>query len=163
MPHNLPIPLSFKLPDGWQPATPRSEFADEDVAFAAVRSLPKADFVSNITIDGELLPDTVNLNLLADESVRRLIEVAESVVVTDRREVFSDAAPALIQVLSFSAIAGGVRRKLVQSQMFLVMVDVKDSRRRVAIRTVLTTDVNQYASVVPEYQIFLRSIRADTL
>ncbi|MFF4474010.1 hypothetical protein ACFYZ3_31215 [Streptomyces sp. NPDC001599] len=160
MPKILPIPVSFRLPDGWQPAAHGSEVGG-DVAFAAVRSPSEAEFVSNITIDGEVPPDTATLDSLADESVWRMREVAESVVVTNRRKVLSEGAPALVQVLSFSAIVGGVRRELVQSQMLLAMVDVQDPRRRVVIRTVLTTSADQYASVVPEYQLFLRSIRAD--
>ncbi|MEU5706964.1 hypothetical protein [Streptomyces flaveolus] len=49
--------------------------------------------------------------------------VAESVAVVNRSEVGSDDAPALTQRLRFSALVGGVRRDLMQSQVYLVRPD----------------------------------------
>lgn len=94
------------------------------MAFAAVHPRPDAGFAANITVDGDAQPDTVSLARLADESVERLREVAESVTVPDRREAGAAEAPALIQRLAVSAAAEGVRRDLVQSQVYLSLPDV---------------------------------------
>ncbi|MER6713592.1 hypothetical protein [Streptomyces sp. NPDC000877] len=55
MPTTLPVPLEFRLPEGWLPARPEG-FNVADVAFAAVHSQPDAGFAANITIDGDVPP-----------------------------------------------------------------------------------------------------------
>ncbi|MER6025650.1 hypothetical protein [Streptomyces sp. NPDC001851] len=161
MPTTLPVPIEFRLPEGWLPARPEGT-ADPGVAFAAVHPHPDAGFAANITVDGGLPLDGVTLADLADASARRLDEAAESVTVTDRREVGSADAPALTQRLAFSALVGQARRDLVQSQVYLSLVDVEDPHRRALIRLALTATAAQHDAVLPDFQEFVRTVRADT-
>jgi hypothetical protein len=161
MPTTLPVPIEFRLPEGWR-AAPPDEVGAPGVAFIALHPQPDAGFTANITIDGEYRPDAATLDELADESVQRLREIAESVVVTSRREIGSAAAPGLTQRLTFSAVAGGVRRDLVQSHVYLSMLDVEDPHKRAVIRMVLTTTATQHDSLLGDFQDFLRTVRPDT-
>ncbi|MFH9400016.1 hypothetical protein ACH4JS_09525 [Streptomyces sp. NPDC017638] len=153
--------LEFRLPEGWLPAGPDGLGA-EHAAFVAVHSEPDAGFAATIAIDGEMLTDAVSPAHLADESVQRLREVAASVVVTDRREVGTVEAPALTQRLVFSTVADGALRDLVQSQVYLFMSDVEDSRKQAVIRLILTASVSQHGTVLRDFQEFVRTVRPDT-
>ncbi|MER6449531.1 hypothetical protein DEJ51_09440 [Streptomyces venezuelae] len=160
MPTTLPVPIEFRLPEGWLPARPE-EF-DPGVAFAAVHPRPDAGFTANITIDGGFPKDGVTLAEIADASVAQLGEFAESVELVHRREVGSEDAPALTQRLSFSAVADGVARELTQSQVYLSLVDTGDPRKRAMIRLALTSTAAQHDSVLGDFQDFVRTVRPDT-
>ncbi|MFE4638538.1 hypothetical protein ACFRJ1_34910 [Streptomyces sp. NPDC056773] len=157
----LPVPIEFRLPEGWRPAPP-DEVGAPGVAFVALHPQPDSGFTANITIDGEYRPDEATLDELADASVELLREAAESVEVAARREIGSEGAPGLTQRLTFSAVAGGVRRELVQSQVYLSMLDVHDARRRAVIRLVLTATAEQHDGVLGDFQEFLRTVGPDT-
>ncbi|MET9881809.1 hypothetical protein ABZZ20_01370 [Streptomyces sp. NPDC006430] len=159
---SLPVPIEFRLPEGWLPAAPADEADVPGVAFAAVHPHPDAGFTANITIDGGFLADTETLAGLADASVERLGQVAQSVTVAQRRELGSEDAPALTQRVTFSAVAGGARRDLVQSQVYLSMSDVEDPHKRAAIRLALTATAAQHDAVLEDFQDFVRSVRPDT-
>ncbi|MFD4023890.1 hypothetical protein ACFWRV_10275 [Streptomyces sp. NPDC058576] len=159
MPPILPVPIEFRLPDGWLPAAAPEGDDATDVAFAAVHQHPEAGFTANITVDGAFLADTVTLAELADESVERLRTVAESVAVAHRREVGSADAPALTQRLAFSTATDGSHRDLVQSQVYLSMSDVDDPRKRAAIRLALTASAAQHDEVLGDFQDFVRTVR----
>jgi hypothetical protein len=161
MPTTLPVPIEFSLPEGWLPARPEGVDAS-GVAFAAVHPHPDAGFSANITMDGEVPPDAMTLADLADESVGHLREVAESVVVAGRREVGSADAPALTQRVTFSAVAGGARRDLVQSQVYLSLSDVEDPHKRAVIRLALTATAAEHEAVVGDFQDFVRTVRPGT-
>ncbi|XUL88630.1 hypothetical protein ACQ86D_19900 [Streptomyces galilaeus] len=161
MPTTLPIPIQFRLPEGWLPARPQG-FDAVGVAFAAVHPQPDAGFAANITIDGEVPPDMVSLADLADESVERLREVAELVVVADRQEVGSADAPALTQRLAFSSVIEGARSDLIQSQVYLSLSDVEDPRKRAVIRFALTATAAQHDAILGDFQDFVRTVRPDT-
>ncbi|MEX2981325.1 hypothetical protein [Streptomyces sp. C36] len=154
----LPVPIEFRLPEAWLPADPEGDGAS-GVAFAAVHRQADAGFTANITIDGEYRPDTATLDELADESVERLREVADSVVVTHRREVDYPDAPALIQRLAFSTGTDDARRDLVQSQVYLPMLDLADSRKRAVVRLALTATAAQHDTVLGDFQDFVRTVR----
>ncbi|GGO34791.1 hypothetical protein [Streptomyces lasiicapitis] len=157
----LPVPMEGRLPEGWHPASP-GQVGAPDVAFVALRPPPDAGFTSNITVDGEYRPDGATLAEIADESVRSMCEVADSVTVDERHEVGSADAPALTQVLSFSAVTDGVRRDLAQTQIYLAMLDINDPSERAVIRLTLTTTTAQHSSVLGDFQQFIRSVRPDT-
>ncbi|WP_217239996.1 hypothetical protein [Streptomyces sp. AC555_RSS877] len=161
MPTTLPMPIEFRLPEGWRPARPQG-FETENVAFAALHPQPDTGFAANITIDGEIPPDADTLGNLANESVDRLRQVADSVVVAHRREVGSADAPALTQRLTFSTVIDGVRRDLVQSQVYLSLSDIEDSHKRAVIRLSLTATAAQHDAVLGDFQDFVRTVRPDT-
>ncbi|MEW2414290.1 hypothetical protein AB0953_11280 [Streptomyces sp. NPDC046866] len=160
MPTTLPVPIEFSLPEGWLPARP--EAFDPGVAFAAVHPAPDAGFTANITVDGGFPPDAVTLTDLADASVERLGEVADSVEVAHRRELGPDDAPALSQRLTFSLTTGDTHRDLIQTQVYLSMADVEDPHKRAVIRLALTATAAQHDSILGEFQEFVRSVRPDT-
>ncbi|MFJ7270489.1 hypothetical protein ACIQV3_28280 [Streptomyces sp. NPDC099050] len=162
MPMTLPVPIEFRLPEGWLPAAPPDGVDVPGVAFAAVHLHPDRGFTANITVSGEVPRDSATLAELADESAQRLREAAGPVVVAGRREVGSADAPALTQRLIFSAVAGGTRHDLVQSQVFLTFPDVRDPRRRAVIRLALTATAAQHDEVLGDFQEFVRTVRPDT-
>ncbi|PWK73392.1 hypothetical protein BCL76_102417 [Streptomyces sp. CG 926] len=158
MPTTLPVPIEFRLPQGWLPARPE-EFAQPEVAFAAVHPRPDAGFTANITIDGGFPKDGVTLAEIADASVEQLRAFAESVELVHRREVGSEDAPALTQRLSFAVVADGVRRELAQSQVYLSLVDTEDPHKRAMIRLALTATETQHDEVLADFQDFVRTVR----
>jgi hypothetical protein len=161
MPTTLPVPIEFRLPEGWLPA-PAEVVHGLGVAFGAVHPQPDAGFTANITVDGGFPLEEVTLAQLADASMERLREEAESVVAVDRREVGSADAPALTQRVAFSAVVDETRRDLVQSQVYLSVVDIQDSRKRAMIRLALTATAAQHDAVLGDFQDFLRTVRPDT-
>ncbi|MDK9496316.1 hypothetical protein QEZ40_000765 [Streptomyces katrae] len=161
MPATLPVPIGFSLPDGWLPARPDGLDA-EGVAFAAVHPRPDAGYAASITVDGGFPDAPPALAELADASVERLRGTAAQVEVADRREAGSADAPALVQRLSLSAVAGGSRRDLVQSQVYLLLKDVAAPLASAVIRLTLTATAAQHDAVLGEFQDFVRSVRPDT-
>ncbi|MFF3217109.1 hypothetical protein ACFYYB_41640 [Streptomyces sp. NPDC002886] len=163
MPMALPVPIEFRLPEGWLPAAPPEGVDVPGVAFAAVRPDTDGGFTANITVSGEVPKDSATLAELADESAQRLRESVDPVVVAGRREVGNAEAPALTQRLIFSAVVGDVRHDLVQSQVFLTFADVRDPRRRAVIRLALTATAAQHDEVLGDFQEFVRTVRPDTV
>ncbi|MFJ9596692.1 hypothetical protein ACIRS3_28575 [Streptomyces virginiae] len=115
-----------------------------------------------ITIDGDLLAETETLEGVADVAVQRLRDGTESVTVLQRRGIGSPEAPGLTQRLALTAVVAGLRRDLVQSQVYLAMLDSTDPKRRAVIRMSLTATAAQHDSVLEDFQDFLRTVRPDT-
>ncbi len=157
----LPVPIEFELPEGWRAAPPDAAGAP-GAAFVALHPRPDGGFTANITIDGEYRPDEATLSEIAHESVERLRGAATSVVVTGSREAGSADAPAFTQTLAVSAVIDGASRDLVQSQVYLAMLDVADPRVRAVIRLVLTATEFQHPAVLADFQDFVRTVRPDT-
>ncbi|MGK3937498.1 hypothetical protein ABK046_03585 [Streptomyces caeruleatus] len=157
----LPVPIEFELPDGWRAASP-DEAGAPGAAFVALAPQPDAGFTANITIDGEYRTDSTSLPELADGSVERLRETGASVVLTDRREMGSPEAPGLLQKLALSTIVGGTHRDIVQTQVYLALLDVAVPYQRAVIRLVLTCTANQHAMVLGEFEDFVRTVRPRT-
>ncbi|EFL23057.1 conserved hypothetical protein [Streptomyces himastatinicus ATCC 53653] len=161
MPMVLPVSIEFRLPEGWY-AVPPDQVGAPDVAFVARHPQPDAGFTANITVDGDFRPDASALAEIADESVQRMREIAESLWVTGRDEIGSVDAPGLTQELALSAVAGGVRRDLVQSQVYLSMLDIDDPSKRSVIRLALTATADQFDSVLEDFREFVRTVRPET-
>lgn len=154
----LPIPLQFDLPHGWRSAPP-DEVGAPGAAFVAVRLPSDAGFTANITVDGAYRPDAATLPEIADESVGHMDEAVTSVMVTDRRETGSLDAPGLTQTLAFSVVAGGRSRDLVQSQVYLSVLDIDDPHRRVVIRLMLTSTASQHPALLEDFRDLVRTVR----
>lgn len=161
MPTTLPVPIEFELPEDWRAASP-DDVGAPGAAFVALHRQPDAGFTANITIDGEYRPDETTLPEIAHASVERLSQAATSAVVTGSSEIGSADAPGFTQTVALSAIVSGVLRDLVQSQVYLSMLDVTDRHQRAVIRLVLTATASQHASVLRDFQNFVRSVRPDT-
>lgn len=157
----LPVPIEFRLPEGWRPLPPDQAGAP-GAAFVAVHPQPDAGFTTNLTIDGEYRPDATPLSEFADQSVRHLGTMAEAVKVAARQDLGTEEAPGLTQTLTFSTAVGDERRDLVQSQVYLSMLDADDPHRRAVIRLVLTTTAAQFEDVLPDFQSFVGTVRPET-
>ncbi|OKJ17647.1 hypothetical protein AMK21_25455 [Streptomyces sp. CB00316] len=157
----LPVPIAFELPDGWR-ATPPDGVGATGAAFVALHPHPDAGFTANITIDGEFRLDAATLPEIADESVENLRRSAASVDIAERRKVGSEDAPGLTQTLAVSVVAGGTLRNLVQSQVYLAMLDVTDPSKRAVIRLILTVTSAQHSAVIEDFRDFVRTVRPDT-
>jgi hypothetical protein len=157
----LPAPIEFRLPEGWRPAPP-DDVGAPGAAFVGLHPNPDNGFTANITIDGEGCAEPASLPELADASIRTLRETGAEVALADRSEVGSADAPGLTQTLSVRATVDGAPRDLVQSQVYLSMVDTGDHSRGVVIRLVLTASAEQYAAVLPDFQYFVWTVRPDT-
>lgn len=158
----LPVPIRFRIPDGWQAADP-DQVGASDTAFVAVHpGSQQPDSLANITIDGEHRPDPATLTDIADESVRTIEQVAGTVTVTQRSELGSAEAPGLGQVLKFSTVIGDVPRELFQCQIYLSMPDTEAPQHRVVLRLVLTANQEQFTALVDGFQEFVASVRPDT-
>jgi hypothetical protein len=154
----VPVPIEFDLPEGWR-AAPPDEVGAPGAAFVAVHLPSDAGFTANVTIDGEYRPDAATLTEIADESVEHLGQAATSVSVTSRRETGSVDAPGLTQTVAFSAVVDGTNRDLVQSQVYLSMLDVADPGKRAVIRLVLTSTASQHPAVLDDFRDFVRTVR----
>ncbi|MER7566092.1 hypothetical protein ABTZ93_24450 [Streptomyces sp. NPDC097941] len=154
----LPVPIEFELPDGWRAAPPDKVDAP-GAAFVALYAQPDADFTANITIDGDYRPDSATLPEIADGSVERLRETGASVVLTDRREMGSAEAPGLLQKLAVATRVGGTPREVVQTQVYLSLLDRADPHNRVVIRLVLTSTALQHPVVLGDFEDFVRTVR----
>nr|WSU77112.1 hypothetical protein OG499_31020 [Streptomyces anulatus] len=157
----LPVPIAFELPDGWR-ATPPDGVGAPGAAFVALHPHPEAGFTANITVDGAFRPDAATLPEIADESVENLRGSAASVDIAERREVGSEEAPGLTQTLAISAVAGGALRDLIQSQVYLSMLDVNNPDKRAVIRLILTVTASQHRDVVEDFRDFVRTVRPDS-
>jgi hypothetical protein len=156
----LPVPIEFRLPEGWRPAPP-DELGAPGTAFVALHPQPDDGFTANITIDGGLSSDD-SLEELADASVEVLRAGGAEVTVADRSEVGSAQAPGLTQTLTIRAEVNGVSRDLVQSQVYLVFADTEDPAKRAVVRLVLTATAARFTAVLPDFQYFVWSVRPDT-
>lgn len=154
----LPVPIEFDLPRGWR-AAPPAEVGSPGAAFVAVHFPSDAGFTANITVDGEFRPDEATLVEIADESVERLGQAVTAVTVTGRRESGSVDAPGLSQTLTFSTIVDGASVRLTQSQVYLSMLDISDSRKRAVIRLVLTSTASQHPAVLDDFKDLVRTVR----
>jgi len=157
----LPVPIEFELPEGWH-AAPPDEVGAPGAAFIALYPQSDAGFTANITIDGAYRPDAATLPDIAHESVEHLRQADAMVEVTASREIGSADAPGLTQTLAVAAVVGGVPRDLIQSQVYLSMLDVADPGKRAVIRLVLTATASQHPEVLDDFQDFVRTVRPDT-
>jgi hypothetical protein len=160
MPTDLPVPITFRLPGGWRAVSP-DEAGAPGAAFVALRPPSDGGFTANITIDGEYRPDDATLGDIAGESVERLRRASVAVKVVAEREVGSADAPGLTQTLLVSTTAGGVARDLLQTQVYLSLLDVTDHHRRAVIRLTLTATAAQHGELTHEFQEFLTTVRPD--
>lgn len=152
----LPVRIDFSLPDGWQ-AAPPDEVGAPGVAFVALHPAGAANgFTTNLTIAGEVRDPALSMTTIADESVRRVQDVAESVSVRDRTRIGPEDAPGMTQVLDLDM---GQGKRLVQCQVYLPMDDVNDPRRRAVLELVLTSTPDQFDDVLPDFQRFVGTVR----
>ncbi len=156
---SMPVPIEFRLPEGWHAAKPE-EVGAPGAAFVALHSTSQVPgFTTNITIDGEVRSDEVSLVDVAEESVTNLAEASRGVSVSDRREIGTADAPGLTQLLTVSALIGETTRELVQCQVYLAMPHQRDPGVRAVVRLAVTAPSEQFESVRADFQEFVSSVR----
>lgn len=164
MASTLPTPIEFRLPEDWRPVPP-DEVDASGAAFVAMLPDPDQGFTANVTIDGEYRPDTAPLTSMADQSVRTLrsaLAGPEAVAVLNRSEIGSAAAPALTQTLKITTPFEGAELDLLQSQVYLSMLDSGDPAKRAVIRLVLTATAEQHRAALPDFRWLVSTVRPDT-
>ncbi|MGH3757592.1 hypothetical protein [Actinophytocola sp.] len=154
----LPFPIEFTLPAGWKAVDPAGAGAP-DVAFVAVRPGSDEGLTANITLAGEYRTDDVSLEQLAEDSVERLRADGADVTVTRLADFGTEYVPGLAQMLFLVTDLAGARRRLVQSQVYLAMVDRAGSGKRAVLRLALTATKTQLPAAEPEFREFVGSIR----
>lgn len=155
----LPVPIQFELPDGWQPAPP-DEVGAPGAAFVALNTATQGSgFSANITVDGEFRQN--GLTSMADESVRALGESVGNVTVLSRQEIGSPEAPGLTQDLRVTAEVNGATRDLVQCQVYLTMGQAADQSGSAVVRAVLTCTDDQVGTVLDDFRSFVRTLAPD--
>ena len=159
----LPTPIAFRLPEDWHPVPP-DEVDAPNAAFVAMLPDPDQGFTANVTIDGEYRPDAAPLTSMADQSVQMLRDALTgpgAVAVLNRAEVGSAQAPALTQTLKITTPVEGADIDLLQSQVYLSMLDSRDPAKRAVIRLVLTATAEQHRAALPDFQWLVSTVRPD--
>ena len=156
----LPVPIEFSLPEGWR-SVPPAEAGAEQAAFVALHPPASQGFTANITISGEVRDDDVPLTRIADEAVDELRASGRDVHLGRRNEVGSAASPGLTQAVKISVELNGREQEVGQFQVFIVMRDTRDERRRAVLHVVLTALPDQFDEVFGDFQQFLSSIRPE--
>lgn len=159
----LPTPIAFRLPEDWHPVPP-DEVDAPNAAFVAMLPGPDRGFTANVTIDGGYRPDSSPLTSMADHSVRTLrasLAGPDAVAVLNRAEVGSEQAPALTQTLKITTPVDGAELDLLQSQVYLSMLDSQDPTKRAVIRLVLTATTEQHQAALPDFQWLVSTVRPD--
>lgn len=157
----LPIPITFRLPEGWAAVDPDRAGAPH-AAFVAID--PRADeaadgFTPNITIAAQPKRPDVSLAEVAEASVRALARGGD-VSVLRRAEFGSDAAPGLAQHLRVRTTAGRVPRDLVQVHFFVTLRDAVDAAKQAVLKFVLTSTQVQAPAAVRDFDAFLATLAA---
>lgn len=156
----IPVPIEFSLPDGWQ-AAPPDEVGAPEAAFVALHP-PAADgFTANITLSGDVRGSDVPLAAVADESLEKLQQATAGAELTRRNEVGNEDNPGLTQTLQLWVDLSGVRRSVLQLQVFLAMQDTSHPGRYVVLEAALTAAEEQFAEVVEDFQRFLQTLQPD--
>lgn len=158
MPTAIPVPVEFRLPEGWTSAPP-DEVGAPGVAFVAIHPPADNGFTANITISGGYQASDSTLETVANESVQRLDETSQRVTVAERTEVGSPEAPGLTQLLQVRAVVDGSTRDLIQSQVYLSLIDVNAPQQRFVLQVVLTSTSEQFGDVLNDFQQFVSTVR----
>lgn len=111
------LPLGFDIPDGWVAVDPASAGAAGAV-FVAVHTETTEDFTPNITLSVVQRPDQARITDIADEAVERLGRSMATLEVVRRKEIGSEIAPGVTQVLRLRT---GEGQDVVQTQVQLTV------------------------------------------
>ncbi len=154
----LPVPIEFRLPEGWRSAPP-DEVGAPGVAFVALHPHSGDGFTANITISGRLRADGEDLDATGDESVERIRQQAAGpVTLRDRTRIGSAEAPGLTQMLDFATLVDDRPLALTQCQVYLSMEDVSEPVTHALIEVVLTCARDQLDGVLDEFRQFLTTL-----
>ncbi|WP_233345802.1 hypothetical protein [Saccharomonospora iraqiensis] len=127
---DLPVPIEFSLPDGWESIDP-STLDTPGVAFVAVNRDSSARFTSNLTIYGEVRDNDTTLTEIADEaSTDGSGELGGAPEVVHRKKEGEGLVAAITQVVEFPAPEGSGVERLQQTQTLVQFPDSHGPDRR---------------------------------
>lgn len=156
----LPLPIRFELPGTeWQPVEPETVGVSNAAFLAARQPLGSSSYRPTITISGDWRNDDANLEQIADESVVKVQQEAGQARLADRRNVGTDEAPAIVQVISATATVEGRLLDLRQLQTVAAYVDADDHSRRIVVLYTLSCTADQFEAAGHEYQQFMATVR----
>src|SRR5690606_7944594 len=157
----LPVPIEFSLPDGWQ-SVPPSEVNADNAAFVAVHPGFSGDeFTPTIVIAGDVHDGGTTLTQLAEEELEQLRTVDPDVRVEERRESGTADHPGLTQVVRLSMQQNGSAQELLQIQTLIGMQDTQDPDRKAVLRFALTTQPEHFERLAGDFQEFLSTVRPE--
>ena len=156
----LPLPIRFELPGAeWQPVEPETVGVSNAAFLAARQPLGSSSYRPTITISGDWRNDDADLEQIADESVVKVQQEAGHARLADRRNVGTDEAPAIVQVISAAATIDSELLDLRQLQTVAAYVDTDDRSRRIVVLYTLSCTADQFEAAGHEYQQFMATVR----
>lgn len=127
---DLPVPIEFSLPDGWESIDPTT-LDTPGVAFVAVKRDSSARFTSNLTIYGEVRDNDTTLTEIADEaSTDGSGQLGGAPEVVHRKKEGEGLVAAITQVVEFPAPEGSGVERLHQTQTLVQFPDSHGPNRR---------------------------------
>jgi hypothetical protein len=157
----LPVPIQFSLPPGWQPVNP-DDIGVPQAAFAAVLTETLGPgFTTNLIVYGEMLNEEINedgLADMADESVRTFRDSAREVVVIGHENTGSAKHPSLVQILWCVADVDGAAHEMVQCQLYAIVGRWERPRRSAMLRANLSCTADQFEAMVKDFLSFCESL-----
>jgi hypothetical protein len=158
----LPVPIEFSLPPGWRSVSP-DEIGTPEAAFVALHpETTQRGFTPNIAITGETHEDDVTLVQLGDTAVQRLRTGARDVQLGRRNEIGTAEDPGLTQAVKLNIDLQGRPQDVIQFQVFLIMRDRQDPRRRGVLQVVLSALPEQFPTVIGDFEQFLSSVTPES-
>lgn len=155
----LPVPIRFELPGPeWESVPPESRGVT-NAAFLAVRRDTGDDYEPTITISGDWRNDPATLEDIADESLVLARSQATDVELLKRREMGTEHAPGITQLIGATITMNGRTFDLRQAQALTGLVDVEDPTRRVVVIYTFTCTYRQFDTYGREFQDFMRTVR----
>ncbi|MGH8793130.1 MAG: hypothetical protein ACRDXX_10845 [Stackebrandtia sp.] len=158
MASTLPIPIEFRLPEGWLPGPP-DDLGMPDAAFVALHPASRdEDFAAYITVSGHLRHDDVAIRDIADDVFAPMRQFAEVAEISKEIETGTERAPGVTRLAEMTVRMNDHRRDLMQCQVFLTFPDVDDARKRVIMQLMLTATPEQMRQLGGDFEQFVESI-----
>lgn len=155
----LPVPIRFELPGPEWEAVPPESRGVTNAAFLAVRRDTDDDYEPTITISGDWRNDPATLEDIADESLVLARSQATDVELLKRREMGTEHAPGITQLIGATITMNGRTFDLRQAQALTGLVDVEDPTKRVVVIYTFTCTYRQFDTYGREFQDFMRTVR----
>lgn len=155
---HLPIPITFRLPEGWVATDPDQAGAPQ-AAFVAIDPRAGDGFTPNLTVAARPKRPEWSMIEAAEASVRTLDDHAD-VAVTHRCLFGSGAAPGLTQSVRLRTTVGEVRLDLVQVHLLMTLRDTGNTTKQALLTIVLTATADQAPVAVRDFDRFVATLRA---
>jgi hypothetical protein len=153
MARDLPVPIEFRLPAGWQPVDP-DDVGASDATFVAINlATHGSGFTATIVVDGLDLSPGQPLTVLADASANTL----PAAIVIGRDERVGPHGPRLTQSLRLTTATGSDPHRIIRVEEYLSF----PPNRHGVVRAVLTSTHEQTDSLTTDFGRFLSSLTPD--